>query len=327
MASSSVAIKAAETRKEAEDYLELRLRGSETDSLVEPSIPIIDIGDTFESSLPDKQKAAEEIRRACITSGFFIITSHGISTKARGDILDQAKSLFTKTPREQKQLIHIKHSLYGYGWEPSDATTIAGDVETKEAFNWSYEDDLDVSGGDSGYVQLDGSSVSNVNQWPDEPLLPGFYGGIKDYYGQALGLARHLCKLFALSLRLPEDYFDSMTTHPSGNSRLMYYPPAEPVAESKDGVGLGAHSDYQCFTILLCSSTPGLEILSPSGRWIAAPVVQDGLVINIGDMMMRWTNGLFKSTVHRVVNRTGEERYSVPLFFGVNNDHIVEGET
>ena len=119
-----------------------------------------------------------------------------------------------------------------------------------------------------------------------------------------------------------------MTTHPGGIARLLYYPPAknprpfDPSA-TKEEIGLGAHSDYECFT-LLCSSSPGLEILSPSGRWTPAPPVPGSFIVNVADFLMRWTNGVYKSTVHRVVNRSKEERYSVPFFFSVNYDQIVE---
>lgn len=283
-------------------------------------VPIIDLGPSYASPM-GKQRVAEEIRQACLSSGFFYITSHGISATACDGVLQQAAHLLKYSSLTDKQSIHIENSPHGYGWEPSEATSIAGDVETKEAFNWCYSDDLDPTGGDGQYVQLDGTRTSNLNQWPSEERVPGFYAAVKTYYGEALSLARHLCRLFALSLALPESYFNSKTTHPSANSRMMFYPASDPVA---DDVGLGAHTDYQCFTILLCSSAPGLEIMSPSGQWLQAPVVPDGLVVNIGDMMMRWTNGLYKSTMHRVINRSGEERYSVPLFFGINNDELVE---
>ncbi|KAK4503953.1 hypothetical protein PRZ48_004868 [Zasmidium cellare] len=313
----------------AKQYLSQRLgshgQGEETDF----GIPIIDIGPSYSSDLGDRNKVAEQIRQACVTSGFFYITNHGIDKQACQGVLHQAKRLFKDLSRDQKEAISLKKSPYGYGWEDAISTSLHDDVELKEGFNWSYEDDLDPSGGDGGYVQLDGSTATDVNQWPGEKDLPGFYEGVKNYYGSALQLARHLCRLFALSLNLPEDYFDPMITHPSGNSRLMYYPPSKnprPLdTASADGeVGLGAHSDYQVFTILLCSSTPGLEILSPSGRWITAPTVKDGIIVNIGDMMMRWTNDTYKSTVHRVINRTAEPRYSMPLFFGINNDQMVE---
>ena len=148
---------------------------------------------------------------------------------------------------------------------------------------------------------------------------------------QVLDLARHLFRLFALSLDLPENHFDSMTTHPGGISRLLYYPapknpqPTEPNSSPSDEeVGLGAHSDYECFTLLLSSTTPGLEILKPSGRWHVAEYVPDAFIVNVADFLMRWTNDLYKSTVHRVVNRSNQARYSVPFFFSINYEEVVE---
>lgn len=314
----------------AKQYLSQRLGSTqEQDANVDFGMPIIDIGPSYSNDPDVRQQVAEQVRKACVTSGFFYIINHGIDEQACQDILAQGERLFRGLSREQKEAISLKKSPYGYGWEDAASTSLHDDVELKEGYNWSYEQDLDPTGGDGGYVQLDGTTATNVNQWPQETDLPGFYDGIKGYYGSALQLARHLCKLFALSLNLPELYFDPMITHPSGNARLMYYPPGKtssPVenASAKDEVGLGAHSDYQVCTILLCSSTPGLEVLSPSGRWITAPTVKDGIIVNIGDMMMRWTNDMYKSTVHRVINRTTDARYSVPLFFGINNDQIVE---
>lgn len=120
-----------------------------------------------------------------------------------------------------------------------------------------------------------------------------------------------------------------MTTHPGGIARLLYYPPAKnprlfDPSVTEEEIGLGAHSDYECFTLLLCSSSPGLEILSPTGRWTPAPPVPGSFIVNVADFLMRWTNGVYKSTVHRVVNRSKEERYSVPFFFSINYDQIVE---
>jgi isopenicillin N synthase-like dioxygenase len=121
-----------------------------------------------------------------------------------------------------------------------------------------------------------------------------------------------------------------MTTHPGGIARLLYYPPPKSPQPSlnkpsiEEQIGLGAHSDYECFTLLHTSSTSGLEILKPSGRWHIASQVPDTFIVNIADFMMRWTNGLYKSTIHRVVNRSMEARYSVPFFFSVNYDTVVE---
>lgn len=191
-----------------------------------------------------------------------------------------------------------------------------------------YEAGLDPTGGDGQYRELDGADV-NGNVWPSEDDIPGFYETIKEYYGQVLNLARHLFRLFALSLDLPEDHFDDMMSHPGGIARLLYYPapkdpqPLDPKQKDKE-IGLGAHSDYECFTILLCSSASGLEILSPDDTWVPAPAVDGSFIINVADFLMRWTNGVYKSTVHRVVNRTRNERYSVPFLFSINYDQMVE---
>lgn len=182
--------------------------------------------------------------------------------------------------------------------------------------------------------------------WPDSSLLPQFKPALATYYGQVLSLARHLFRLFALSLNLEETYFDSLTTHPGGIFRLLYYP-AQSVAQlaGKDKkLGLGAHTDYECFTLLLSTAHPGLEILFPPSPltedkpiWRPCPVRPGTLTVNIADFLMRWTNGVYKSTIHRVVSRPvkdvvdGKEvtkgsaaRYSVPFFFSINYDADVE---
>jgi isopenicillin N synthase-like dioxygenase len=326
-----------EARQAAQTYLNTRLaNGFGNKQSRRFTVPEINISSSFSPSLDDRKAVAAQIRDACTNSGFFHITGHGVSEESRQAILALAKRFFKTLPRDKKEALHVKKSKYFRGWEPAEYTyvnpsdweTEDGVPETKEGFNWGYEDGLDPTGGDGKYTELDGGS-ENGNVWPSEEDVPGFYKNIKDYYGQILMLARHLFRLFALSLDLPEDHFDAMTTHPGGIARLLYYPapkdpqPLDPNQKDKE-IGLGAHTDYECFTILLCSSASGLEILSPENVWVPAPAVEASFIINVADFLMRWTNGVYKSTVHRVVNRTQEERYSVPFFFSVNYDQVVE---
>lgn len=326
-----------EARQAAQTYLNERLASGSTLTTTKPfTVPAINISRSFSSNIIDRKVVASEIRDACTTSGFFHITGHGVPEDARKAILDAAKRFTKDLPRSKKEPLHVKNSQYFRGWEPADFTYVnpgdwsADDAapETKEGFNWAYEAGLDPTGGDGQYRELDGKVV-NGNVWPAEEDLPGFYDDVKEYYGHVLQLARHLFRLFALSLDLEENYFDSMCTHPGGIARLLYYPPSrdpqplDPTGKDKE-IGLGAHSDYECFTILLCSTASGLEILSPENVWVPAPAVEGSFIINVADFLMRWTNGVYRSTVHRVVNRTSEERYSVPFFFSVNYDQIVE---
>ncbi len=313
-----------EARQAAQAYLDSRLaNGASTttkSSQIRPfTVPELDISRSFSTSLEDRKAIAAQIHDACTNSGFFHIIGHGISETSRTAILDLAKRFFHTLPREKKEALHVRHSNYFRGWEPADYTYVnpadweGGQAapETKEGFNWGYEAGLDPSGGDGMYAELDGGK-ENGNVWPEEGDLPGFYDTIKQYYGQILDLARHLFRLFALSLDLPEGHFDEMMTHPGGIARLLYYPPSkdpQPLDPKRkdDEIGLGAHTDYECFTILLCSSAPGLEILSPEDVWVPAPAVEGEFIINVADFLMRWTNGVYKSTVHRVVNRTRDE--------------------
>ncbi|KAF2455443.1 hypothetical protein BDY21DRAFT_349397 [Lineolata rhizophorae] len=318
-----------EARAGAQAYLDARLTKPKDAPSRKPfRIPVIDLAPSFSTDRDARKSVAAKIRDACEGSGFFYITSHGVPLATIDSIIRLAERFFKELTPEQKKAMHMSTNNLHRGYEDSAYTSINGDVETKEGFNWGYEEMLDPTGGDGLYCDLDGSKGGS-NVWPSEKDLPGFVDVIKDYYGRTLQLARHLFRLFALALDLPGDYFDSMTTHPGGISRLLYYPPSKtpkPLSaeNTEEEIGLGAHSDYECFTLLLSSSSPGLEILSPDGYWTEAPPLEGSYIVNIADFMMRWTNDRFKSTVHRVVNRTKDERYSVPFFFSINYDQTVE---
>ncbi|KAI8933307.1 hypothetical protein NX059_009932 [Plenodomus lindquistii] len=319
-----------EARNGAAAYLQSRLSAKGNPSNDDNfQIPVIDLARSFSKSLSDRQSVADQIRQACTTSGFFYIMGHGIPESTRNGILQQAKRFAHDLPMQKKQELHVKNNKFGLGWEPSEYTSIAGDKESKDVFNFAYEEAMDRTGGDGLYRNLDGSDTKS-NQWPSEDDLPGFYEGVKEYYGAVLDLSRHIFRLFALSLSLPESYFDPLTTHPGGIARLLYYPPPSrtlppsPSTDDASPIGLGAHSDYECFTLLLPSTTPGLEILKPNGSWYIPPYIPGTFIVNVADFLMRWTNGRYKSTVHRVVNRSTEGRYSVPFFFSVNYDALVE---
>ncbi|PQE24907.1 hypothetical protein CJF32_00007260 [Rutstroemia sp. NJR-2017a WRK4] len=315
---------------EVQEYLRSRLETTSGPPSIR-TIPIIDLTPSFSANLSDRQAVADKIHEACTTIGFFYITGHGIPQSVCDNVFKLAERFFNHLPQAEKDAIHMKHSDHFRGYEPASYSSVNNftSKETKEAFNWGYEAGLDPTGGDGKYVELDGTSVGGKNQWPKEENIPGFYEGIADYYGRVIHLCRHLFRLFALSLALPEDYFEPLVTHPGGIGRLIKYRPSsnpKPLSEIDDNeeIGLGAHTDYECFTLLLQDSTPGLEVLSPDGRWINAQPVEGGIVVNVADFLMRWTNSKYKSTIHRVVNRTDKERYSVPLFFSINYDEKVE---
>jgi len=152
------------------------------------------------------------------------------------------------------------------------------------------------------------------NVWPE--LLGGEWKrDVWAYYGAMLQLGRRLLRAFALVLDLEETYFDEDFVRPGAIMTLLRYP-----ASTMDpkNPGIGAHRDYECFTILLQDETPGLQIQTPEGNWIDAPPKPGTFVVNIANFMERWTNDVLKSTTHRVYNVSGKERFSCPIFFGPN---------
>lgn len=141
------------------------------------------------------------------------------------------------------------------------------------------------------------------------------------YNDACLAFSKHLMRLIALSLNLEEDYFEHMSRFPMSGLRALHYPPQESTAD----VGIGAHADYSWFTLVnQLSSVPALEVLNHNGDWISAPPLKNTLVVNVGDFLEMASAGAFVSTVHRVVNRTGEERYSIPYFFSPSADVMIE---
>jgi isopenicillin N synthase-like dioxygenase len=157
------------------------------------------------------------------------------------------------------------------------------------------------------------------NQWPD--WIPGFRDGIRTYYDAVMQTGRRLFEAFAIALGLPDDFFLKMVNKAPSQLRLLHYPPND-LPMDNTNLGIGAHSDFECFTILH-QLAPGLQVMNAADEWVEAPPIEGSFIVNVGDLMEGWTNGRFKATQHRVVN-TGKERWSMPLFFAVDYHARIE---
>lgn len=276
------------------------------------SLPIVDISGLYSPESAIRQRVADEIGAASRDSGFLYIVGHPIKQETRDRLLAITKDFFDR-PMDEKMKCYIGLSNSHSGYVPPGEEVFYGQKpDRKEAFDLSIdvpEDDPEVLSGKTPML--------GPVRWPDDAEFKAAVGG---YYKEVADLARTLFRGFALALALPEDYFEAYLKRPPSQLRLIHYPYAPDTPA--DEPGIGAHTDYECFTILW-PTAPGLEVMNGAGEWIDAPPIEGGFVINIGDMMEAWTNGTFVATSHRV-RKVKEERYSFPYFAACDYHTVVE---
>jgi isopenicillin N synthase-like dioxygenase len=279
------------------------------------AIPVISLAGLRSGRSADLQRIGAEIGSAARGLGFFSLAGHGIAPALIDDVFVRSAAFFALPDADKERLSVANSTSYrGYvrlGEEKLDPA-LAGDV--KECFNAGPDltaDDPDV---------LAGTPFHAVNQWPD---LPGFRPALLAYQRAALDLVVLLHRAIATDLGIDVRYFDRYFTHAVGILRLLHYPP-HPGTFDGNVYGAGAHTDYGNLTLLAQDETGGLEVRTRDGDWIVAPPAPGTLVCNIGDCLMRWTNDRYVSNPHRVVNRSGRERYSVAFFGDPNADALVE---
>ena len=272
-------------------------------------LPVVDIQGLYSSDLATRQATAANLGQAAREAGFLYITGHGVAPGLIAALRRQAEALFA-LPLAQKQRFHIRHSSNHSGYVPQGEEEVyPGVVDYKEAYDINYDLGRD-----------DPRPVLGPTQWPECAELPDFRQQVGAYYQAVLALGNTLFRGFALALGLEEDRFTRHISTPPSQLRLIHYP-YNPHAPA-DQPGIGAHTDYECFTILL-PTAPGLEVLNGAGEWIDAPVLADAFVINIGDMLEALSNGEFVATQHRV-RKVAEERYAFPLFCNLDYDTLIE---
>ncbi|PVF93068.1 Clavaminate synthase-like protein [Serendipita vermifera] len=271
-----------------------------------------------------RRKLADTIRDACIRVGFFYIKNHGIPSSVPEAAI-QSSLPFFELPIEEKMKydIHASDNFKGYNALMSENTDPEGRGDLNEGFNFGWEPLEGDQSADNPWMHTTGS-MGGPNVWPEGGAdMKEFRKAMLTYYHAAVRLGLQLFPLLALALDLPENFFADKTTKPAAIMRILHYPPQFGPVDDRV-IGIGAHTEY-VFTILYQQDDiPALQVLNSAGQWIQAKPIPGTLVVNLGDQLARWTNDIFKSTVHRAINRSGVRRYSIPLFFGTDYDVTIE---
>jgi isopenicillin N synthase-like dioxygenase len=281
------------------------------------SLPVIDISGLSRKNAANRHAVGVQLRSACLDNGFFYIKNHGVSETLVDDVFKEAAAFFS-LPAAQKAEVDKAKSKANRGYEPLQGQTLepGAPPDLKEGYYIGPE-----HGPDHPRV-VAGMFNHGANQWPAQ--RPNFRPVMMSYLDVMLELSARMMSGIALSLDLPENYFAQYCSDVMATVRLLHYPPQPPQARPGQK-GAGAHTDFGGLTLLRQDSVGGLQVWDQTAdAWIHADPLPGTYVVNLGDMIARWTNDRYRSTVHRVVNASGRERYSVPFFYTGNYAHKVE---
>ena len=290
-------------------------------------VPVVDLTPAREGGLAGRRRVARAIDEACREIGFFAITGHGVPEPLVEDLRRVAHEFFARPMAEKLALRHpVPGTNRGYhpvgGEALSEANDAAAPPDLKEFF---HVGPVDV-GDDAYYTSAEGRAHFEPNIWPAQPA--DFERAATVYYRTMHRLIRDLMRLAALALDVDEEFFDDKVDRSIGTMRLNYYP-AQAEAPRPGQHRASAHTDYGGFTILSGEDVPGgLQVRTRSGAWIDVPTTPTSFVVNIGDLLMRWTNDRWLSNLHRVVNPPTDgpsrARLSIAFFNHPNYDAVIE---
>ena len=280
-------------------------------------VPIIDLAPLRDGT--DPSGVGAELARAANEIGFLYVRNHGVDHS----VVQQARRTaleFFRMPEEAKREAGTNRFHHGYLKPGSTKMYDDARVDLKESFNWGIELD-DVPGQEHAPDSLPRNALLGPNEWP--PAMPELKASVYPYFEAASECAEDLLRGFALGADLDPDHFIRHRDRPVSRGSLQYYPP-QPEETEGDQFGVAPHTDFGVITVLCQDEIGGLEIRRHNGEWAAMPPVPDTLVVNIGDLLERWSNRRYRSTVHRVINSSGRERLSLVLAYDPNFETLVD---
>ncbi|KAI0179225.1 Clavaminate synthase-like protein [Hypoxylon sp. FL1284] len=302
-------------------------------------IPVVDFSAWSKGSSDDKSRIAQQLTEACRSVGFVYIVNHAVPSDTLDEAFGWSRKLFD-LPEEKKMLAPHPPGPFvhrGYSWpglEKVSQDIIKDGEEAKEADNRKIADVKE------SYEIGSEECKTQPNVWLPEHVLPGFREFTTRFYWQCFEAARELLRALAIGVGLEdEDFFLRFHSGENNQLRLLHYPPVETEQLSSNAVArMPAHSDWGTITMLFQDDCGGLQVEHPNkpGDFVNATPMKNAMVMNVGDLLMRWSNDFLKSTLHRVTLPPADEkqqidgksmtrpRYSIPYFVSPDPEAVVE---
>jgi isopenicillin N synthase-like dioxygenase len=279
-------------------------------------VPVIDLAPVWSGDAAARCAVAEQIAEVCGRVGFMYIKNHRISQRDIDGIFQTAAD-FHNLPLDAKMEVSITKNDHAQGYlhGMTKGTEKSIQANLQEAFQIKRP----LADDDPGL--LAGLPLHGKIPWPS--AMPDLQPRMMAYYDKVDALGYELLNLFELALGMAVGTLKRFFKKDMNSLRLLHYPPQAP---DQDGEHLGAraHTDTNAFTILVQDNNGGLEIKNLEGEWVAVPPIEGTFVVNVGEVLKVWTDGVFSSTLHRVINRSGRERYSIPFFMYPSYDALIQ---
>ncbi len=280
--------------------------------------PILDIDAFATADSKGRAEIGADVDQICQKTGFLAVANHGVAQDVIDGVWSAARFFFESSAEQKHRVAALDGAPYGYLGPGTEALAKSRGEDTppdlKESFNGG------PASTPPGMADPDALAFCYApTPWPDSPA--GFQAAWSAYYAEMEALAARIMQVFAVALRLDQGFFEPFLDAPISALRALNYP-AQENPPKKGQQRAGAHTDYGSLTILLPEpGSRGLEVLTPEGEWLGVPPIPGAFVINIGDLMARWTNDRWRSTLHRVVlppEVAGKRRQSLAFFHQPN---------
>jgi isopenicillin N synthase-like dioxygenase len=286
-------------------------------------IPTLDMSPYLTGQPGGREKVAAKLHEISTTVGFFYLKGHGIPQDLLDRVFAESKRFHALPSAVKTAIPYFETGGFKSGYQPcfhDDYQRTNVNIISNAKPNLVAKFAINREGGSGGLSMTDAERSARVNLWPDN--VPGFKETLLEYHGSIEKLGRKFLPLWATALNLPLDYFDKFFATPHMTMNLLYYPPQKQVGDRQ--YGIAPHTDNAMMTFLAQKDIRGLAVRMPSGHWREVDIVPGALLVNTGNLLVRWTNDEFLSTKHRVINTYEVDRYSIPVFFGPSGDALID---